>query len=177
MQLFWMKGYHATSLQDLLQAMALSRSSFYQTFTNKHTLFEQSIAHYREHVRQDMLARLEQAESARAFITANLNAIVAEVDDPVGQLGCFVMNSASEFARRDPVIAQLVSEAIDQFEQVFLIAVKQGQTEGDIAANKNPQALAKYLISSRSGLKTMVKAGASQESLQDVVAIVLSALD
>jgi TetR/AcrR family transcriptional repressor of nem operon len=39
MQLFWTQGYEATSLNDLLSAMNLSKSSFYQTFESKHALF------------------------------------------------------------------------------------------------------------------------------------------
>ena len=37
--LFWRKGYQATTLDDLLQAMEISRSSFYASFTDKRSLF------------------------------------------------------------------------------------------------------------------------------------------
>lgn len=177
MQVFWAKGYKATSLQDLLQAMNLSKSSFYQTFFSKHQLFQQSINHYRDYMTRDMLNSLQQAESGRKFIEENFRSIAAEAHEPPGQLGCFVMNSANEFAQQDPVIADLVARGIVQFERVFLAAVKRAQVEGDIAAEKNAQALARYLVSSRSGLKTIAKAGASQKSLKEVIAIVLSALD
>ncbi len=43
MQVFWASGYDATSLQDLLQAMRLSKSSFYQTFGSKQQLFERCL--------------------------------------------------------------------------------------------------------------------------------------
>jgi AcrR family transcriptional regulator len=40
MQLFWSKGYEATSLQDLLATTGLSKSSLYESFGNKQRLFE-----------------------------------------------------------------------------------------------------------------------------------------
>ena len=36
MHLFWSQGYDATSLSDLLSAMGLSKSSFYQTFESEY---------------------------------------------------------------------------------------------------------------------------------------------
>ena len=39
MQVFWHKGYEATSMEDLLSAMDLNRGSLYNTFGDKRQLF------------------------------------------------------------------------------------------------------------------------------------------
>ena len=39
MQVFWHKGYEATSMEDLLTAMDLNRGSLYDTFGDKRQLF------------------------------------------------------------------------------------------------------------------------------------------
>jgi TetR/AcrR family transcriptional repressor of nem operon len=87
------------------------------------------------------------------------------------------MNTASEFAQTDPEIAELVSRSIKNLTQVFELAIEQGQQQGDIPADKNRQELANYLVSSMSGLKNMVKAGANSKSIKQTADIVLSALD
>ncbi|MCU0354669.1 MAG: TetR/AcrR family transcriptional regulator, partial [Cytophagales bacterium] len=35
MQLFWCKGYNATSVQDLVENLGINRASMYDTFTDK----------------------------------------------------------------------------------------------------------------------------------------------
>lgn len=177
MQLFWSKGYEATSLQDLLNAMALSKSSFYQAFGGKHPLFEQCINRYRDKLATQMLDRLRRAKSGKAFIEESLYSLAEEVRCSEQPRGCLIMNSATEFAQRDPVVAELIAQGTEKFTNVFLAAVKRAQAEGDIPLQKNAHALARYLVSSISGLKTMAKAGTDPTTLEEIVGVVLTALE
>ena len=45
-KLFWKKGFHATSMQDLVDTTGLNRSSIYNTFGDKCQLFEEALKHY-----------------------------------------------------------------------------------------------------------------------------------
>lgn len=177
MEVFWCKGYETTSLQDLLSAMSLSKSSFYQTFGSKQQLFERCIRRYRESIAADMLRRLDKAVSGRQFIEDMLYAVADEARGPEKPRGCLVMNTANEFAQRNPTVAGWVAQGVDRFTAVFKAAVQRAQREGDIAADKNSDALAHYLVSSMSGLKTMVKAGAGEKMVKDIVQLILTALD
>ena len=46
--LFWEKGYTATSIQDLEQALGIRRSSIYNTFGGKRQLYDRTLAQYQE---------------------------------------------------------------------------------------------------------------------------------
>ncbi|HEY4745232.1 MAG TPA: TetR/AcrR family transcriptional regulator, partial [Desulfuromonadaceae bacterium] len=83
MQLFWLHGYEATSLQDLLQAMGLSKSSLYQGFGGKKELFLRCVNRYCEEMATKLQALLDEAGSGLAFIETVL------------------LNSASEAQRID----------------------------------------------------------------------------
>lgn len=176
MQLFWRKGYGATSLQDLLSVTRLSKSSLYQTFGNKHRLFERSMEHYRRQMVREMEMMLEKAPSGLAFIEQLFLSVTGEARGRQARRGCLIMNTASEFAQRDPVVARLVKQATRAFRKVFEAAIVRAQAEGDIPVERDPAILAAYLVSSLSGLKTQVKAGATAEELKAVVMVVLSAL-
>lgn len=83
------------------------------------------------------------------------------------------MNTASEFAQSDPAIARLVKQATKAFTDVFEAAVIRAQKEGDISTRIESRTLAKYLVSSMSGLKTMVKAGATPAEINAISRMVL----
>lgn len=173
---FWSKGYTATSLGDLLRSMNLSKSSFYQSFISKQHLFEMGICHYRKVITDQMREGLAEAASGRAYIEANLETIATAAASG-RRNGCLLMNTISEFAQQDPDIAALVRQGIEQIESIFLKAVRQGQSDGTISGRKNAESLARYLVSSRSGLNIMAKAGATPTELRTVIGTVLSALD
>ena len=177
MHVFWRQGYEASSLQDLIGAMGLSKSSFYQAFESKQALFKRCIQFYRQGLVDELQHKLTQAGSGKAFIQALFHDVANETTGTDGRRGCLLMNTASEFAQTDPDIAELVSSSIDNLTRVFEKAVEQGQHQGDIPANRNKHELANYLVSSMSGLKNMVKAGADSKSIKQTADIILSALD
>lgn len=176
MQLFWAKGYEATSLEDLLETMGLSKSSFYQTFQSKHQVFEQSIDRYRELVEGTLRERLQHAKSGLAFIEDTLASVGGEACRTGRPRGCLFMNSASEFAQRDPAIDKLVREGVGKISDLFVEAVTRAQKEGEISAKRNPRSLARYLVNNFCGLNALAKTGMDAKSLSDIVGVVMTAL-
>lgn len=177
MHVFWRQGYEASSLQDLIGAMGLSKSSFYQAFESKQALFKRCIHFYRQGLVDELQGKLSKTESGKAFIQALFRDVANETAGKDGRRGCLLMNTASEFAQTDPEIAELVSRSIHHLTRLFEKAIEQGQRQGDIPADKNQRELANYLVSSMSGLKNMVKAGADSKSITQTADIVLSVLD
>ena len=175
-EVFWSGGYEGTSLQDLLNAMGLSKSSFYQAFGSKQQLFERCLCRYRENLAETMLANLGRATSGRQFIEDMLYSAAAEARQETKPRGCLVMNTANEFARSDETVAGWVTQGMDRFRGVFAAAVRRGQEDGTIAKDKDPETLALYLVSNMSGLKTMAKAGVAENDSKQIVRLVLAAL-
>ena len=58
MAVFWRKGYDATLLEDLVDAMGIPRQSLYRTFTDKHTLFLRALDYYDKNVTSAVIATL-----------------------------------------------------------------------------------------------------------------------
>ena len=174
--LFWRNGYADTSLADLLGAMRLSKSSFYQAFKSKHNLFEQSIKLYLSERTALMRQRLADSPSAYDFIAAMLFGVADNTGPDEYRAGCLVMNTACEFAQSDAVIAKAVSDSMAAFTAVFKEAVEQGQVQGDIAADKDPDVLAAFLVTNMGGLNVAFKAGASAQEIRKTAEITLSAL-
>ena len=177
MQLFWRNGYESSSLQQLITSMQLSKSSFYQTFKSKHTLFQNCIKHYELTLIKGLKEKLDKSKNGLDFIRGVFDEVTTECADDDSRKGCLLMNTASEFAQHDPKIAKLVSQSLDHFLQIFLNAIKDGQQAGTIDSTKDPVILARYLMSSMSGIKNMVKAGADAHEIRQINSIVLSNLN
>lgn len=177
MDVFWCYGYEATSLQDLLAAMEISKSSFYQAFGSKHELFEACLRLFRERQVARMRRALEKAPSGLDFVRDMVRAAAREATSRQAPKGCLIMNTATELSGRDVVIADLVGEGARQFAAVFRDAVERAQSSGDISRDKEPVVLAGYIVSTISGLKTMAKAGMPAAALDDIANVALAALD
>lgn len=177
MQQFWANGYEHTSMQDLLGAMNLSKSSLYQAFGGKQPLFRRCVSRYTDQVAADLRGRLSKAPSGRRFIEAFFNSVLKEEKAQRGSRGCLVMNTATEFAQSEPEIAQDITQSIERFRDVLQAAVERAQAEGEIPQQRDARMMANYLVSSMSGLKIQAKAGASPETLKGIIAMILKALD
>jgi TetR/AcrR family transcriptional repressor of nem operon len=175
-QLFWRKGYESTSMHDLLDTMQLSKSSLYQAFGSKQALFERCMTHYGDSMIGYLRGALAEAPSGLAFIRLFLESVLDEARGVCEARGCLVLNTANEFARRDPRITEAVAVGLGRFHGVMLEAVQRSQREGDIAPERDAAMLANFLVSNMSGLKTLSKAGADEASLHGIIELVLKAL-
>ena len=178
MQLFWAKGYEATSLQNLTAAMGLSKSSLYDTFGSKHELFLSAMDRYNETVAARHVAGvIASATDARAGIAAVFAAFLDEMLGAGEKRGCFVNNSAVELAPHDAAVAARAAAGLAHLEESFYGAVRQGQEAGDIAAGRDARALARFLAASLNGLIVLAKINPKRAALEEVVEVVLAALD
>ncbi len=176
MDVFWEKGFESASLQDLIEAMDLSKSSFYQAFKSKHALYTETLGHYTDFLVGNLSRDLELSTSALRFIENTFNNVADQAPLKTSQRGCFLMNTASEFAQKDDEIALLTKSGLKRIETVFARAIEIAQMDGEISRAKPARSLANFLICSMSGLKTMAKAGVDQAILKDVVKTIIASL-
>lgn len=175
-QVFWQQGYENTSLDDLMAAMRLSKSSLYRTFGGKHALFERCMAHYGDAVQTGFRTAFNAAPSGLAFIEGALLSALEDVRLPNRGCGCLVLNTASEFAQRDPAIALAVTRELDRMRELMTDAVRRAQQEGDVSTRTSATAIAHYLVCAMGGLKMLVKAGTGDIALRDIVTLTLRAI-
>ncbi len=175
-RVFWQRGYDATSLDALLAAMDISKSSMYQAFGGKSELFQRCLENYRDTFADKMRAALDESPSGLAYIEAILSGVAEGTNAQMGRAGCLLINTASEFGQRDARIATLVTKSLERFEDLFYAAVCRAQAEGHIPKNAEARSLALYLATNLGGLKGMARAGASPERIRSVVKVIMNSL-
>lgn len=141
--LFWEKGYHNTSLNDLEKALKINRSSLYQTFGNKHSLFVKCLLDY------IFIKKVEyrDASSHNDPILAIKN-LIYDIMNKVRKATktCMVVNSTFELARiNDEVGSLLRQQALDTvvlLKNLFIEA----QNTGKLSPEKDPEILAYFVF-------------------------------
>ena len=174
---FWTKGYAATSVEDLVAHMGIQRGSLYATFGDKRSLFLSALDRYQRVVTRELFDALEAPgsglEAIRRFFRLRVEGSLDRSRPP----GCLVTNSAVELARRDRGAAAKVGGSLAKLEAAFLRALERARAQGELAATRDVRALARFLTSSAQGLSVMAKAVPERAVLEDVVAVVLAALE
>jgi AcrR family transcriptional regulator len=176
MQVFWQRGYEASSLQDLMAATGLSKSSLYQTYANKQALFEAAFCNYWEQRSRELRARLLEAPSPREFLRGWLLSVLDDVGADGNPRGCMLVNVANEFSQADPAVAELLRRGVERIRQVLREGLQRAQACGELSPAADVDALASYLHCVMSGLRTQVKAGVAKPAIEAVVELTMNTL-
>jgi len=176
MHLFWERGFHSTSMQNLVDHLGVNRQSLYDTFGGKQELFEAALERYRELQALPMRRALEADGPLGDVLRHWFRDMIAEMLKKNGK-GCLLVNTATELAEQDDVIFGVCSANARQLEATFSGLLVRAQQAGDIPADRAVIPLARFLVSTINGLAVTAKATRDPEVLNDVVEVALSALD
>jgi AcrR family transcriptional regulator len=177
--LFWERGYEATSIAELEQRMGLNRSSIYQDFGSKHALFEEALACYADRV----ISRLHEGlrdDDAGLDTAAGLFRRLAgllRANARLATRGCLMVNSTAELAARDERVRPAAAAYRDRLRGDFTAALTRAADHGAIAqASVVPRA--NMLASTLMGIWLSVRIDPLDAAdLSDTVATEITAWD
>lgn len=177
MHLFWNRGYGAASLDRLLDATDLSKSSFYETFGNKRDALLAALERYGGGAMASLTAPLLKPDAGRREIEQVFRGAVTHALSPVGQRGCLVNNCLVEVGAHDPQIRDAARAVQVGLEDALAVAVRRGQKAGTIGVREKPRALARFLVNTLSGIHVAAKWRPEKSVLDDIARIALRALE
>lgn len=149
MEVFWKKGYNATSLRDLTDAMQINSSSLYNTIGDKQELFVRCVQHYTDIRKLDWDKRLASKNSPLSVLVDYIHEAVNIIIN--GEDSCMAVKSAFEVATNDERVKQILV-ADDQRSYQFLHdLIKKAMDKGEIRNDEDPALLADYFNSTWTG--------------------------
>jgi TetR/AcrR family transcriptional repressor of nem operon len=176
LELFWERGYEATSMADLVGQLGIARASIYATFGGKHQLYVQALDRYVQARDPDLVEMLSQPGPVLPAVRALVEAYAGESLCDARRRGCLVVNTAVELMRRDPQAARLVEASWDTLETALTSALTRARAQGEIPAGKDPRALARFLLVLLQGMRVLGRAHPDPGRLRDAAAQALAAL-
>lgn len=177
MNVFWSRGYEASSMQDILKATGLSKSSLYQAFGSKQNLFDSCLELYCRDSNLRLKELFDKSDSGRDFIEMVFQIITQSCCNDEGSKGCFVVNTVTEFGKRDKRLSDAINKQIKTVENILAEAIKRDQDNNKIDKSLDKKSLATFFMTNITGLRTMVKAGLSENRTRETIKNILKILD
>ena len=176
MQVFWRNGYEKTSLDDLMSAMQVGRQSLYDTFGDKRDLYLSALEAYRDSTQAAMRRLFASGHPLRDCFAALLFGIVNE-SRADHQRGCLLLSANLERNLYDKHIATLVKTNQAEVEALFEDVLRTAQQSGELAADKDARALARFLLATIQGMRATARASSNRAGLEQVARVALSTLE
>lgn len=176
MDVFWCHGYEGTSIADLVAATGVQRGSLYLAFGSKEGLYHAVLDRYREQLSTPMLEALAGGADVVALVREMLLGLVEQALADPHRRGCLMVNAAVERLPHDPQVARRVRDTVSAMEDALTTALAEAQRRGSLGGDKDPRALARFLVLNVQGLRVMGAVDPDRTALTDAVEVALGCL-
>ena len=176
-RVFWTKGFEATSTQDLLEAMGLSKSSLYQTFGSKKELFMRCLDRYCAFTGERERQSLNGRPPDISFLKDLLRGLGDPDRYPSDPRGCLMVNSTIELGKRDEQVSEFVNKKVAMTLDMFEGVIRRAQAAGELSSGQDPKALAGMVVMSVHGLKAMSRLDVGHDVLEPAVQEIINKLN
>lgn len=175
MLLFWRKGFAATSMNDLCDAMGISSPSLYAAFGSKEALYLEAVEYYARTIGPPVWDKLAEGATARAGIE---NLLIAWTESlPKSRAtpaGCMALLAAvgDEWPA---TIVRVVKKVRLEMLGTLRSRLETAVAKGELPASTNIDGLSRFYLGVFQGMAIQAKDGATQAELSAVAAAAMAA--
>jgi AcrR family transcriptional regulator len=176
MRLFWERGFEGTSLDDLVEAMEISPSSFYSAFGSKQQLYYEAMDHYRVgpgSYFQDVMAAHPDIRVAIAAVFERAAEACTSDDFPPG---CMISLANIQVAPDLGDVREELRSRRNDLVPAFTHRLVLARDLGELPAATDVEALAVFFAACMRGMTVLARDGASRETLRGIGRMAMLAL-
>lgn len=174
MDYFWLHGYEGTHMRDLADYMGISKSSFYNTYGDKHQVYINALNAYLEQEYSSLVELLAGEPSLDQLLPA----LFFEAGDSFAsrerQRGSFLVNAVVERAHHDLEARRVIANHFERFADLLAQEFQSRQLSGEIPRKHDPLMLAHALISSLYSIGVLARLNLGVKARQHVVQSILT---
>lgn len=161
---FWLKGYSETSLSDLLSAMGISRSTFYNSFGDKRKLFEVCLQTYGQQTQQILnMTLLSNEIIGLKAIQRFLQLVLLTPINELSSRGCLLVNTIAETATVDSGLNALAKQLMEPVKLGFIHQLQQDFNEEESIRH------GEWLFTQLLGWRLQTQMGIEKKNLEDQI--------
>ncbi len=177
MDVFHQQGYGATSVPDLVAATHLQPGSLYGAFKNKKGILTEALCLYADETAAYINRIFASSDTAlggvRKFLLQQTDVCKGES----GRYGCLMVNTLLEMAPQDEEIEELLNKHLSRMESRIAKQLQLAKDQGELATDKDPKILAKFVMTSMWGLRVLGKTNPPVAELRAVIEQIVTNLN
>ena len=175
-ELFWKKGYNATSLSELSIATGAGAGSLYNTFKGgKKELFKKSLWQRNEDL-QEFKIKLKNCDNPIELIKAFFYSVATE-SEKSHLKGCIVANTIVEMTFIDEELENEAIEILKETEQLYTSIILAEQKKGNIKSKIPAHTLGRHLITLWCGINTLRRIYPDKDILKQQIELQLQIIN
>jgi AcrR family transcriptional regulator len=175
MQLFWRKGFAATSMNDLCEAMGIRSPSLYAAFGSKEALYLEAVQHYVQTIGTSVWDKLVEGTTARAgienLLIAATNSLPRSRATPAGCMAVL----AAVGDEWPTAIARVVKKVRLEMLGMLRSRLETAANKGELPALTDIDGLSRFYLSVFQGMAIQARDGATQAELRAVAVAAMAA--
>ncbi len=162
---FWEKGYHNGSVDEVVKRSGVAKYGIYGTFGTKRELFLKALTQFAADRHQDIQRTIRKSDASLPEILAffkHAPKLMTPENDPHG---CLICNTGIELGLKDPEIRDFVMEFFRDTAEVLNRCLNRAVDKGELEAPNDIPKLATYLATE---FRTALMLAASGYSRRDI---------
>jgi AcrR family transcriptional regulator len=173
MEVFWSKGFEATSLTDLTEAMGINPPSLYAAFGDKEGLFIEAVERYHASTQQD--CPYADQPTAREAVESLLTFAATLFTDPGHPRGCLAVMAMMTSSTTSPKLQAMLMEQRSMAKSKLRERIQRGIKDGDVPPDTDVSALANLYSAVLAGISLQARDGATRKALLATVRTAMQA--
>lgn len=168
--LYWEKGYHATSMRNLQDVVDMRPGSIYAAFGNKDNLFKEALNRYAEESAANLANSIAQEKTVLAGLKRFIRnvTVCSKGTAPSGM--CMVVKTIGELTQNDsPDLLAHATNILERVESSFVKTFQQAINNGEISSDKDPAELARYFQIQVIGLRTYAQVSNDTDAVEKYI--------
>jgi AcrR family transcriptional regulator len=167
--LYWQKGFHATSMRNLQDVIDMRPGSIYAAFGSKDGLFKEALNNYTQTGIAHLNCCLEEASSPLKGLKEFVKHIVIRTKHGAPNGMCMLAKTISELTDEHQELLEEAQACFKKMESTFADVITQAQQCNEISPEKDPVKLARHLQVQVAGLRTYAKACDDDKLLEEMI--------
>jgi AcrR family transcriptional regulator len=176
-ELFWSRGYYASSMKHIEEALDMRPGSIYATFGSKGGLFGEALDAYASNASDDFSQAIGESSSVVEGLKRYLRSFAEPCSDHMPAQACLLIKTLLEVNAEDVALRDKVETMLAAFENRLCAVLEKAKASGELRTEVNCPRLARLLQTQIIGLRAFAERSVSKEQVAAVADDIASLID